>query len=44
MAKVTLTPETVVVIEKILNNGCCAEVKIEHNDISVIEIRRKKKN
>jgi hypothetical protein len=42
MAKITLQPETVQVIEQVLNKGYLAEVKIEKGKPEVIEIRRKK--
>lgn len=42
MSKIYLKPETIQAIEKILNKGELAEVKIEHGKAEVIAIRRKK--
>lgn len=39
-----LTPETILAVEEILHRRNQAEIKIEHGQIAVIEIRRKKVN
>ena len=39
-----LTPETILAIEEIIHRRNQAEIKIEHGQIAVIEIRRKKVN
>lgn len=42
MSKIQLRPETVQAIEETLNRGAIAEVKIEHGEPAVIQIKRKK--
>lgn len=43
MAKKKLTPEQVEQIEEIINkNFCVAEVKIEHSEPVIVEVRRKR--